>query len=216
MAKVLSNGLMKGRLGNLVYYVRDGVQYARMGTPPNDPKTDRQLQHRAKVRDCSKFFKQFDKVIKVGYQQYGPPLRIFNQVVKYHLANAMEETTPAGKTDYSFRVIPENVVLAEGKIHSPVIDSCQRTGQDIDLTWNPNIGPVPNRHTDSLALVAYAEGNPVHAEFHAGLRRQGESIVTLPSNYTHPVHLWAFYWNGEKQANASEEKVSGSVYLGTF
>jgi hypothetical protein len=215
MAKVLSNGLLKGRVGNLIYYVRNGVQYVRIGTAPNDPKTDKQMRHRAKMRDSGKFFKQFDKVIKIGYQSYGTPLRIFNQVVKYHLANAIEETTPAGKGEYAFRVIPEKVVLAEGKIHAPEIDSCQRTGQDLDLAWNPRIGPVPNRHTDSIALIAYSEGKAVHAEFHAGLRRQGTSKVILPNQYTNPVHLWAFYWNGEK-TKANEESVSGSVYLGRF
>jgi len=216
MARVLSNGLISGRVGNLIYYVRDGKQYVRIAKAPNDPKTEKQLRHRAKVRDSGKFFKQFDKVIKLGYQSYGPPLRIFNQVVKYHLANAMEETAPVGKAKYSFRVVPEKVVLAEGNIHSPQIDSCQRIGQEIDLSWNPEIGPVPNRHTDSLALIAYSEGNLVYAEFHAGLRRQGASKVTLPKQYADPVHLWAFYWNGEKGMSASLDNVSDSVYLGTY
>jgi hypothetical protein len=216
MAKVLSNGLISGRVGNLVYYVKDGKQFVKMYTEPKDAKTPKQMFNRAKMRDCSKFFKQFNKVISIGYQSYGSALKLFNQVVKYHMANAMEETTAEGNTEYAFRVVPEKVILSEGLIQEPEIINCLRTKQEIELTWHSHIGKVPNRHTDSLALVAYSEGKPVHAEFHAGLRRQGSIVATLPNGYTDPVHLWTFYWNGEKQSKPGKEKVSGSVYLGVF
>lgn len=216
MAKVLSNGLFKGRMGNFVYYVKDGVQYVKMYSPPNDPKTDAQLRHRAKIRDISKFFKEFKQVIRIGYQSHGSPLKIFNQVLKYHLANAIEETAPTSKHEFKYKVIPEKVQLAMGLINVPEILNCQRNRQEIDLTWKSNLGPVPNRNTDALAIVAFTEGLSVHFDFHAGMRHQGSSKLLLPEQYINPVNLWAFYWNGEKQANASEGKVSNSIYLGIY
>jgi hypothetical protein len=216
MAKVLSNGLLKGRLGNIIYYVKDGIQYARIYSQPTDLKSDSQLRHRAKVRDIGLFFKQFKQVLKIGYQSYETPLKIFNQVVKYHLENAIEETTPTGKHKFQYRVVPEKVRLATGVINAPEILTCKRNGQDIDLTWKSNLGPVPNLDTDALAVVAFNEGLSVYDDFHVGKRHQGSSKLQLPGQYTDPVHLWAFYWNGEKQANASENKVSESIYLGIF
>ncbi len=216
MAKVLSNGLFKGRMGNLVYYVKDGIQYAKIYSPPNDPKTDNQLRHRAKIRAIGQYFKEFKQVIGIGYQSHGAPLKIFNEVLKYHLVNAIEETQSTGKNKFKYRVIPEKVQLAVGLINAPEILNSKRNGQEIDLTWETALGKVPNRQTDSLAIVAFTEGLAVHVDYHAGIRQQGSSKVELPDKYTNPVHLWAFYWNGEKQAGASEDKVSNSVYLGVY
>lgn len=214
MAKVLPNGLFSGRVGNLIYYVVDGVQYAKIYKSPTDPKTKKQLRHRAMIRDNGKFFKQFKEVIDIGYQSAGTPLKIFNAVAKYHMEVAMEETTPSDSSEYSFRVIPEKVKLADGIINEPEILKCQRNGQEIDLKWNPALGNMPNRFTDALAVVAYTEGETVHADFHAGIRKQGTSKVVLPSKYANPVHLWVFFWNGEKSPKPGKDKVSGSVYLG--
>lgn len=48
MAKVLPNGLISGRIGNLIYYVVDGKQYVRLDVKANDPKTMKQLMNRVR------------------------------------------------------------------------------------------------------------------------------------------------------------------------
>lgn len=216
MAKVLKNGLLSGRVGNLVYFVMNGKQYVRAWVKPANPKTPPQLRHRARVRACSQFLGPFKSVLMIGYQGASLELEEYNEAAKYLMAYALEETTPPEPGEYLFKVIPERVKLSRGHIEKPEILSIERTGQELKLTWNPELGPVTNRNTDALAVVAYVPGRRPFTEYHTGTRLTGFGTLTLPNEYTEPTHLWAFFWNGQRSVEPDKKNVSDSVYLGVF
>lgn len=213
MAKVV-NGLLVGRMGNMVYYVVNGVQYSRIYVKPKNPKTTQQQVRRKKIQVCTKFLKNFWEVIKIGYPSQDIAIKKFNEAFNYHMDNAMEEFTLPDSTETSFRVIPEKVQLAAGLINAPEIYSCQRNDRQIELTWNPKLGPLPNLYSDQVVLTAYIPGQKAFVEFYMGTRKQGGGTVELPIYFSQPVHLWVFYWNSEQKRKALKERISNSVYLG--
>lgn len=215
MAKVV-NGLLVGRIGNLVYYVINGVQYARVYVQPNNPKTPNQQAHRKKVKICTKTLQSFWPVIKIGYQSKDIAIKKFNEAFNYHRDNAMEEFKLPDSNETSFRLIPEKVKLAIGLINQPEIYSCQRNDHQIEITWNSELGPMPNLFTDMIVTTAYIPGRKAFTEFHTGTRKDGGGLVELPSDYNEPVHLWVFYWNPEEKRKELDQRVSNSVYLGVF
>ncbi len=213
MAKVV-NGLLVGRVGNLVYYILNGKQCVRSYKKPRDPKTSRQVAHRLKIKVCTKFLKSFWNVIKIGYASNDIAIKNFNEAFNYHLVNAMEEFALPENNETSYRVIPENVKLASGLINEPVIYSCERNGLQIELAWKSELGPIPNRHTDQVVVTAYIPEQKAYTVFHAGIRKEGGGKIVMPGNFNQPVHVWVFYWNPEKKAKSVKERVSDSVYLG--
>lgn len=215
MAKVV-NGMFVGRIGNIVYYIVNGQQRARIWVKPSDPKTSKQVAHRLKIKVCTKFLKSFSNVIKIGYAGNNVAIRDFNDAFNYHLTNAMEEFTLPENHEISYRVIPEKVKLASGLINEPVIYSCERNGLQIELTWNSELGPIPNRHTDQVVVTAYIPEEKAYTVFHAGIRKEGGGKIVMPGNFNQPVHVWVFYWNPEKKTNSVKERVSNSVYLGVI
>lgn len=216
MAKVLKNGLLSGRVGNLVYFVINGKQYVRAWVKPSNPRTPLQKRHRAKMMTCGKFFGPLKSVILIGYQGTTGDLEEYNESTKYHLATALEETTPPDSEDYSFRVIPEKVKLSRGDIQKPEIFSCTRTGNELTLTWNSELGRVSNRLTDTIALVACIPGKSVFTDFHVGTRKEGTGTLILPKEFKVPALIWVFYWNGQKGAEPDRRNVSDSVYIGVL
>lgn len=214
MAKVLKNGLLSGRVGNLVYFVINGRQYVRAWVKPANPRTPSQLRHRAKMKACAQFLSQFKSVLMIGYQGASPEVEAYNEAAKYHMAYALEEATSPVPDEYLFRVVPERVKLSRGYIEQPQILSIERTGQEIELAWNPELGPVTNRNTDALAVVAYAPGKRPFTEFHTGTRITGFGILSLPIEFTEPAQLWAFFWNGQRSVEPDRKNVSDSVFLG--
>lgn len=211
MAKVI-NGLLSGKVGNLIYFIIEGKQFVRAYVKPDNPGTPGQRRQRARIKTCSKFMSQMKNAVMIGYQ--GRKTDAFCEAMKYNMANALEETTPPETTDFSFKPVPEKVMLSQGNINYPLILSCIREGDIISITWDDDLGQYPNRYTDVMAMAAWVPGLKAHIQLNTGMREAGAGQITLPLGFTGEVHLWCFYWNGEKGLRGNKNNVSNSVYLG--
>jgi len=216
MAKVLKNGLLSGRVGNLVYFVINGKQYVRTWAKPSDPGTPAQRRQRAKMRTCAKFFSPLKNVIRIGYQGGSKDLEQFNECTRYHMENAMEDVTESGSTDFTFRVIPQKVKLSRGHIPWPEVISCERTGRELSLTWDPDLGIQSNQRNDSLVVVGYIPGKKPFVDFHSGTRAAGAATVILPNDFSSPAYVWGFYLSVSRSSRGDKWNVSDSVYLGNL
>lgn len=233
MAKVLANGLISGRIGDIVYYPFRGKQCARRYVRPNDPKTDEQLKSRAILKEWMAFLNSYRWVFVRGYPAKRPVLFDQDEAAQHHLQVAFEaviaeapavvapvvEAAVAGtnvaevKKKAVCSLIPEKVKFSRGRIAPPEINSCVRSGLEIELTWNTSLGDVPNLYTDMLCVAAYVPGKKPFMHLNAGTRKQGQAKITLPDYKNEPVHLWAFFWNNEISSRKPRDKASESVYL---
>lgn len=92
MAKVLANGLISGRIGDVVYYPFRGKQCARRYVKPNDPKTDEQLKSRAILKEWIAFLNTYRWAFVKGYPAERPILFDQNEAAHHHLQVAFTAT----------------------------------------------------------------------------------------------------------------------------
>ena len=210
------DGSFSGRMGDYVYYKRNGKNLVRKYVKPKDPKTDKQKENRAKLTCANHFFSSFTNVIKIGYQGSEHSSGFF-EAIQYHIKNALQKvSTEINNDDPVYEIVLSKVKLSRGLIESPVITEITRSGQQIFLKWQNNLGSKYNRHNDSLAIVAYSPGHKVFTDFHVGERFEGSESIYLPGDFIGDVGLWVFYWNGQKKVSPSEKNVSDSVWVGCF
>lgn len=212
MARVLPNGLIVGRIGNLIHYVVDGIQFVRIAGEAEDPRTEKQLRSRAKMRVWSFLLNSYKPAFIVGYPAKQAALFDRKEAARYNMEFAIETSFDTEKHEATGLLIPEKVKLSRGNITPPEINSCIRNGQDLELTWNPALGPLPNLFTDKLAVAAYVPGKEPFVKQIAGIRQQGHVKITLPDYENEPVHLWAFYWNDEVSKRQLKDRASEVVY----
>lgn len=213
MARVLKDGSLSGRVGNLIYYQVNGVTFARTYSKGTNPNTPKQQIQRAKMKLVQQFLKQFRQVLLIGYQDSASVMRPYNEAVSYHFKHAMVPVSPEAENP-DFRIDLQLVKFTRGFILTPQIYTCDRNINEITLTWNPKLLSDYNRHSDKLALIAYTPGMPPVIDFNIGLRMSGSGKLILPGEYTAPVHLWAFYHNSHGNARVGKEGVSDCCYLG--
>jgi len=188
----------------------------RKFTKAKDANTPKQQVQRARMRAVNKFLPQFREVIRIGYQTSYDKMTAYGEAVQFHLFNALQQVpTQEGETPL-FEIILDKVQLSRGSIDSPYIYSSIRTGQEIEFTWNDNLGYIANRYYDVLMTVAYIPGKKVQVEYNTGTRRSGTGKMTLPSDYTEPAHVWVLYHNNEKGTRPNKDHISHSVYLGVL
>ncbi len=215
MARVYSEFPFSGRHGNIVYFTRNGKTFMKEYKEPKDPKTPNQLKSRARLRATGKFLKQFKNIIRKGYQAPVNYTSSYMEAQKYVLDNCLKPVgTPDDGNEYQFEIDIPSLKLSRGRITPPEINAIERNENELSLEWNKSLGPQPNRHYDSLNIVAYATGQNVIWLSDIGTRQDGAGKCHLPGTIQEPVHLWAFFSNEQKTMKPNQENISNSIYLG--
>lgn len=213
MAMILRNGMIKGALGDVIYYVRDGVQYSRTRSRENKSKTPKQQLQRAKFYTVSRFMSEMLDVVKIGWRKEAP--QPYSKAFSWHIKNALEDTgTTTKDSRKKFRIDPEKALLAVGRIPRPEITSVSRENYDIRLSWTTQLPEIEARTSDSIVLVAWKKGMKAKSFIDIGNRGKGEGSIVLPYEFQGPVHLWVFYRNFNFEKPSDVMNVSDSVYLG--
>ncbi len=89
MAKVvmpLLSGEVRGKVGDIVFFKRYGMQLARMKTKPTNPKTDKQVAVRTNLAGLSKLWKGEGNIT---LKKYNPTTEVWENVT---VANALTNT----------------------------------------------------------------------------------------------------------------------------
>ncbi len=217
MARVYSEFPLSGRHGNIVYFTRNGKTFMKEYHEPKDPKTENQLKSRARFRAAGKFLKQFKNVIRKGYQAPVNYTSSYMEAQKFILDNCLIPVEPpTDGNEFQFEIDIPSLKLSRGKITPPDIRKIERIENELSLEWDKSLGPPPNRHFDSLNIVAYVEGQKVVWLSDIGARQNGEGKGYLPQGINEIVHLWTFFSNEQKSMKSSQENISDSIYLGVF
>ncbi len=216
MARVNPDGTYSGRVGNIVYFTRNGKTFMKEYKIPRDPKLPKQMSQRALMSTASVFLSGFRKIINKSFQGSETHNSGYGEALQYNMANAFREVTLPDDEKPRFEVIIDKIKISRGLISPPVIDACERTGNKIVLNWDPTLGDLPNLPYDSMVIVAYDPDKGTFVDYHTGRRDQATGSTTLTDKFKGPVHLWAFYLNQEKNQVKGKENVSDSIYLGMF
>ena len=202
MAKKIENPLFRGRVGNLVYYVRNGEQMVRaLPQTVKNPQTPKQQANRARLKASCLWLSPIKNVLRMGF----PKVKSGSAYSHAHsllLRNAIVD----GAVDAS------KAQVAEGTVVPMAGGSLQAEGRQVSLRWTDNTaGP----HATVNDLLVYLFYNPQTKMVVSNYqhpkpprRNQCACTVTLPHEAEGTFHVYAFFHNHNRS------DASSSVYLG--
>ena len=201
MAKVM-NGLVIGRVGHLVYYVRDGQQCVRTLAPKQKkPQSPAQLLQQAKF---------------TAMQQWLTPLKDYFRAFpvkglsKAAFSSSIRQACTAEGSKVG--IDASKMVLTQGPLCAMEGGAFTLEGRTLHLSWNDNTRLIMSDATDRLVWLLY---NPDTMTYLSDLgaqrmphRFERHCSIELPATAKGSYHLYATFCNIHGNA------ISDSVYLG--
>ncbi len=95
---------IKGKHGDLVFYTKNGQQYARPYKKPSDPKTEGQIKNRARFSEAIEGWKELDQKEKNNYRTRSEKLHMtgYNLFISEYMNRKEEERYSGQLTDPDF------------------------------------------------------------------------------------------------------------------
>lgn len=162
---------------------------------------------RMKFTKARKFLNPVNYILQMGYASRKNRKSAIGRAMSTILQSAMVGVYPTIEVD------PAKAKLSAGMKSALKVNSVERQGADISITWNPVTDKIRcNEWDDGIILCAYAVAQELAAiNEEEALRHDGKLQLQLPEGMeTLPVHLYLIVHDREK-ANFSD-----SQYLGLF
>ena len=173
-------GTISGRIGDVVFSSWKGIPYIRAkAVSIKNPKTQAQLDQRAKFSTIMKFLKPLTIFLRVGFKNDKTPMSTFNAAMSYNLKNALKGTYPAYNLDFS------RARVSQGSLPGALNPKVQLTlrGQ-IEYTWDDNSFETDSRADDSVLLVVYnSKKQQAIYTVDGNQRYRGRQLMTLPFSF---------------------------------
>ncbi len=204
-------GRFRGKVGNVVGAVWNGVSYMRsLGDYVDNPSTA-QLNARAKVSLMMPFLAEIKSLINPGWaSKEKKGLTAMNAASSYHLKYAVTGVAP------SFSVAYPEVIFSVGDldgVQDPDV-ATGTVGTSVDFTWTPQVyadpGEAALRATDKATVLVYCATKDKFVYVKAAaLRSAGSYSLNVPAAFGgEMVQCWMGF------VSADARTVSDSVYIG--
>ena len=205
---ILKGGVLHGKVGGLVYYVRNGVPCVRAAAKPSTtPPTHAQLAQQQRMKMAIQFLAPLAPVLEDTIKtQVRKKLSGMNWVTKMLLRDAI-----AGEYPNQY-IQPERVPVSRGSLdplYNPLLELDQN--RSFVLRWVP----MPNEFVDGndqVFLLLYNQtGKQAYMSQGTASRVDGQlTLPTTPEMLNGTVHGYGFVLDRLRKS------ASNSVFLGTF
>jgi len=194
-------GGFSGKVGTVVGGSWKGIAYMRgQAQSIKNPRTERQVAQRNKLKFIVKALKPFENIINLGFKYAN--LSPMNAAVSYNIRNAVAGTNPNFTLDYQDFVFSNgklpSVIAAEAAVNSGTIgiDFEYITGDGTDLAVAVGI----NKTTKEVVVCEDAEN----------IRENASTALTPPASWSGAqVACYVFF------KSADGTGISNSFYAGT-
>ncbi len=171
-------GAVTGKIGNLVYYVRNGENVVRRKGRVLKPASIGQLRVRMEMKVTVAFLKPVLEFMTYGFEleARGTTKNAYNLAVRYNKMNALMGVYPEIEVDYA------KVLLTDGNM-----DMAQNTEVEVQesgfcFTWQC-IDMVWPRENDQVMLMAYFPSIKRAVYLLAGAKRKtGKQVLAIPAD----------------------------------
>lgn len=200
-------GHFNGKVGNLVFYMLNGIPVVRRIGRPGKP-SKAQLSNHSSMAVTSKLLSSMKDFIKLGYglQAKGTPQNAHNLATSYHKKHALTGVYPDIKVDYT------KVLLSQGTLDAADDLKIQKTATGLEISWNPAYGTDHKHYDDSvMVMLCYPESNAGGEYLNIARRSEGRCFIELGESQLHQqIEPYLAF------RSADGEKVSDSTYLGNL
>jgi len=198
-------GNFHGRIGNTVYYVRNGKQVARKLGKIEKPATPAQQTCRQRLKVLSVFFKPVKAFINAGFAKLvaGTAAFPYNAAVKYNLEQATVGAYPDVKLNYAKIVLSKgNLLPASNLLLNKEVDGLRFTWENIGMDYQ-------DRYHGVMILVYFPEGPEALCMLNAGQRQEGTVFLALDAlRLQKELHCYLAFISEDRY------EVSNSQYVG--
>lgn len=220
-------GLEHGKIGDRIAVVLDGKQIYKKLYKPTNPRTPKQLMHRAKLAFVNRLSKELAEAVNLGFEmapEKGSGQTARNAFVKMNWDNGSvawdEEKSEWG-------IVPQRLVLAYGPRYiCRDIAAEVRDGRLHVLCPNPGLDDPHAVKDDRLMVAVYRPTIPTMHLFPGPLRKAcKECCFDLSADAggeEEVMHVYAWFQattyhrSGGGKITVRPGQASPSVYLGSF
>jgi len=201
-------GGFSGSVGTVIGGNWKGIDYMRgKAAKISNPKTEAQLDQRARFGAALKFLQPLTSFIRIGFKNYAVKMTAFNSAMSYNLNNALAGSYPEYFIDYP------SALVSRGSLPgamNPEIQS-SNSGQ-VGFTWQDNSQDSNASTNDKVLLVVLNPAKQKAITIIGGNERTvGEQIIEVPSTFDgDEVQCYIAF------QNANQSVLSNSVYAGSI
>lgn len=195
--KDLHSGLFSGKLGNLVYYVRNGKQcIRRAGIPGKKPKweteeqTERQKAVRGRFAIVQAFYTKYRQRITPGIWQIAAGLKGKTGQNYFHSMNCKCFSGEGKLVDF------DHFLFSEGALLLPRHLQVVRDGIKYQVTWEEERDWTTASPSDILMIGLLYDAHPLApclAEDVKGIRSDLSGEFTLDTLSEGKAHIYCFF-----------------------
>ena len=176
---IISQGILggfSGKVGNVIGASWKGIHYIRIKpVTVANPRTEGQVNQRAKFSATLAFLQPSLAFVKVGYKFYANKRSAFNAAMSYVIQNAIIGSSP------NFSVDPAAALLSRGKLTGAVGTSADLVVDQLTVDWLDNSVDGNARPDDKAMLLAYnANRQESVINLEAGTRATGSGTLEIP------------------------------------
>jgi hypothetical protein len=208
---ILRNGIAghySGKIGNLVFYIRNGKQVVRTIGRVTKPPTENQLRSRKELAVVIGFLKPITEFINIGFalKAMGSTRIPHNMAVSYNRLNALQGVYPDTAINY------EKALVTQGSMLEALSPTVEATAEGLSFTWQcPADLPWP-RETDRVMLLAYFPAWQKAVYLLSGASRSlGVEVLTIqPGLLNEHIEVYISFIAENRNG------IANSTYLGSF
>lgn len=204
MAKIF-NGIISGRVGDLIFCRRNGVDYVRkVSKRPRKKPSVKQVAQREKFGIVMRFLSPLRGLLDESYRKINPKSSGLQTAAKKILEEAITGEYPAQRLDFS------KVSLLRGNLGSPAAEMTYRSEtNDLNLWWHVAMR-TDCYLDDELIMLIYCPSisQAWTTLYKVAMRYEQGCLIQLPCELLgHEIHIWLAY-------RSAMGKYSESVYMG--
>ena len=171
----------------------------------SNPKTEAQLDQRARFGAALKFLQPLTSFLRVGFKNYAVKMTAFNSAMSYNLNNALAGGYPDYFIDYASALVSRGVL--PGALN-PLVQSS--TPGQVDFAWQDNSQDANASANDKVLLVVFNPAKQLAITIVGGNDRAAVGqTVAVPSSFAgDQVECFIAF------QNLNQSVLSNSVYAG--
>ena len=200
-------GGFSGKVGTVIGGNWKGIDYMRSkAASVSNPKTEAQLDQRARFGAALKFLQPLTPFLRVGFKNYAVKMSAFNSAMSYNLNNALSGAYPDYFIDYPSALVSRGNL--PGALNPAILST---TPGEIDFSWEDNSQGHNAKANDKVLLVVLNTTKQLAVTIVGGnTRSSGSQVATVPGTFAGDEVQCYIAFQDEKQT-----VLSNSVYVGS-
>lgn len=197
-------GDFSGRVGNVIGYKRNGVNYLRaQAASISNPRTKKQQKQRGKFSAAMCFLKAVNPFIRIGYKNYAQRGTAYNTALSYLLKRAI--VINGEQKEINFK----QAMISIGFLMPVFRASAKYENNEMAFQWEDNTGTGNAEATDIAMLLVYNKEKETSLyNMAAATRAESFAKIDLPKEWDKDTLIPYLSF-----ISADEKEVANSICL---